>query len=180
MLKNIVIFMTIIVATWIGHKYTVYMYTQRPVMTVAGLVYVIPEKRFVLIERNKPPTGLAMFGGHVEAKESPEEALNREAMEELHIQLLDIQLIELHGRYGRDPRQHSIEGTYFATTYDIPYPGSDAKIVKMYTFEELENVLEQDIKFAFDHMVILQSLVNDIHACGLINCSWKSDFLTLR
>lgn len=137
--------------------------TTKPILTVAGIVYVEPEGKFALIQRGKDPKGLAMFGGHVEAKESPEAAFIREAKEELNIDVEHLKLIGLHGQYGRDPRQHSVEGTYFCTTTQIPHAGSDAKAVILYSVKELEALLQQQNQvFAFDHREILKSFFENV------------------
>lgn len=128
----------------------------KPILTVAGIVYVIPEKKFALIERGKEPKGLAMFGGHVEKKESPEQAFAREAKEELNVKVDNLKLIGLHGKYGRDSRQHSVEATYFCITKEYPHAGSDAKSVILYSKNELIDLLKNSPQlFAFDHAQIL-------------------------
>lgn len=157
----------------IGYQYGVYTIptpvqtqvaidTTKPILTVAGIVYVEPEGKFALIQRGKDPKGLAMFGGHVEAKESPEAAFIREAKEELNIDVKHLKLIGLHGQYGRDPRQHSVEGTYFCTTTQLPHAGSDAKAVILYTAKEIETLLQQQHQeFSFDHREILKSFFDN-------------------
>lgn len=134
----------------------------KPILTVAGIVYVEPKQKYALIQRGKEPKGLAMFGGHVEAKESPEEAFVREAKEELNVDVKDLKLIGLHGVFGRDPRQHSVEGTYFCTTSQLPYAGSDAKSVILYSSDELIKLVEDHgQKFAFDHREILKNFFKE-------------------
>ena len=130
----------------------------KPILTVAGIVYVEPEEKYALIQRGKDPVGIAMFGGHIESEESPESALIREAKEELNVEINDLRLIGLHGDFGRDPRQHSVEGTYFCTTSQIPLAGSDAKKVMLYSSEEIINLIEAtEVIFAFDHRQILKN-----------------------
>ena len=134
----------------------------KPILTVAGIVYVETEQKYALIQRGKEPKGLAMFGGHVEAKESPEEAFVREAKEELNVDVKDLKLIGLHGVFGRDPRQHSVEGTYFCTTSQLPYAGSNAKSVILYSSDELMNLVgDHGQKFAFDHREILKNFFKE-------------------
>ena len=128
---------------------------KRPVLTVAGIVYVCPQGKIALIERGKKPEGLALFGGHVEY-ESPRAAFLREIQEELQItEVNDLTLIGVHGDPGRDPRQHSVEITYFCTTTQTPVAGSDAKTVRLFTPEELAIALDTE-KTAFDHKDILR------------------------
>jgi hypothetical protein len=49
-----------------------------PILTTAGVVHICPDNKIALIERGKAPKGTAMFGGHIEAKEAPNEAFRRE------------------------------------------------------------------------------------------------------
>ena len=99
----------------------------KPILTVAGIVFVEPEDKFALIQRGKAPKGLAMFGGHVEAKESPEAAFIREAKEELNVDVEHLKLIGLHGNYGRDHRQHSVERNYNCSTNPSHNPDTEDK-----------------------------------------------------
>ena len=136
---------------------------KKPILTVAGIVYVTEQDKFALIMRGKAPRGLAMFGGHVESKESPEAAFIREAKEELNVDVTNLQLIGLHGNYGRDPRQHSVEGTYLCTTSQTPVAGSDAKSVVLLTSDELKaKIIHNKESFAFDHADILEKFFDNI------------------
>ena len=160
--SSVIVAMVAVAAVIIGYKYGTirnkHTDKTKPVLTVAGIVYVSSENKFALIQRGKNPKGLAMFGGHVESKESPENAFIREAKEELNVDVTNLKLIGLHGQYGRDPRQHSVEGTYFCTTSQLPYAGSDAKSVVLYTVGEIQNRIRNDYKnFAFDHAQILKN-----------------------
>jgi ADP-ribose pyrophosphatase YjhB (NUDIX family) len=134
----------------------------KPVLTVAGIVHICPQNKIALIERSKSPKGLALFGGHVESRESPEKAFHRELQEELNItQVENLELIGVHGDYGRDPRQHSVEITYACTTTQMPRAGSDAKSVNLYDLHEIENR-----QFAFDHGKILQNYIQKLNGCN--------------
>jgi ADP-ribose pyrophosphatase YjhB (NUDIX family) len=120
-----------------------------------------------LIERGKAPFGTAFFGGHIEAKESPETAFKRELKEELNIDKVDsLTLVGVHGNYGRDPRQHSVEVTYTATVSSNPKAGSDASAVTLYTIEDVKQKLIQKEAFAFDHGIILENYLNEIKGCN--------------
>lgn len=145
--------------------------SDRPILTTAGIVHVCPNNKIALIERGKAPKGIAMFGGHVEAKESPEEAFTRELKEELNISILNnLSLIGVHGKYGRDPRQHSVEITYSCTTSEIPYAGSDAKEVVLYTPDEIRNKIKNTPEaFAFDHAKILKGYIDKLENCNPCN-----------
>lgn len=140
----------------------------KPILTTAGIVHICPSNKIALIERGKAPKGTAMFGGHVEAKESPAEAFKRELKEELNIeQITFMELVGVYGKYGRDPRQHSVEITYTCSTHDTPSAGSDAKSVKLYEIPELRTKLSQDSEsFAFDHGEILSSYLVKLDDCN--------------
>lgn len=134
---------------------------QRPVLTVAGIVHICPQNKIALIERGKVPFGLAMFGGHVE-NESPEDAFMRELKEELNIsEVKNMKLIGVHGKPGRDPRQHSVEITYSIRTNQNPIAGDDAKSVQLYTKDEIFQLIKEK-KFAFDHGEILERYLSNL------------------
>jgi 8-oxo-dGTP diphosphatase len=142
--------------------------TKRPVLTVAGIIHSCPENKIILIERGKAPEGLAMIGGHVEY-ENPVNAFRRELREELNIKQIDnLRLIGVHGNPGRDPRQHSVEITYSATTINTPQAGSDAKEVLLFTEEELTSALKEKL-FAFDHAHIIKNYLKNIDKCNPCN-----------
>lgn len=141
---------------------------QRPVLTTAGVVIVCPQNTFTLIERGKPPYGLALFGGHVE-HESPLDAFKREAQEELSIHDLEkIKLIGVHGEPNRDPRQHSVEITYHCITHEKPIAASDARKIRTFTKPELKEALKKE-NFAFDHKIILSNYLEALGDCNPCN-----------
>jgi ADP-ribose pyrophosphatase YjhB (NUDIX family) len=135
-----------------------------PKLTAAGVVHICPENKIALIERGKPPGGIAMFGGHVGPKESPEAAFRRELFEELSISKIDkLKLIGINGDFGRDPRQHSVAVTYSCVTSQQPRAGSDAKDAYVYSAEEILDLLKQNPKsFAFDHGKILRKYLTNL------------------
>lgn len=138
---------------------------------MAGIVHICPSNKIALIERGKAPKGTAMFGGHVEAKESPKNAFKRELKEELGISNIDnLQLLGVSGNYGRDPRQHSVEVTHVCTTSQKPKAGSDAKSVKLYDLKEIEEkIAHNPNSFAFDHGIILKGYIKQLQGrnpCG--------------
>jgi 8-oxo-dGTP diphosphatase len=153
------------------HQYTPTNEKDKPILTTAGIVHICPDNKIALVERGKAPKGTAMFGGHVESKESPEEAFKRELKEELNISdITSIDLVGVHGKYGRDPRQHSVEITYRCTTSQTPLAGSDAKSVKLYQIEEVQNKIAEDPKsFAFDHGDILENYLKQMGHCNPCN-----------
>jgi ADP-ribose pyrophosphatase YjhB (NUDIX family) len=152
----------LIAVTILSHNLTSADENDKPVLTVAGVVHICPQNKIALIERSKTPKGLALFGGHVESRESPEKAFHRELQEELNItQVENLKLLGVHGNYGRDPRQHSVEITYVCTTRQIPKAGSDAKAVHLYDLHEIKHY-----QFAFDHGKILQNYIQKLNNCN--------------
>lgn len=103
----------------------------------------------VLIERNHEPFGWAIPGGHVDYGESLEDAAVREAKEETS---LDVKLVEQFHTYSdpkRDPRGHKIATVYIAKAGGKARAGSDAKKVKVFTKDDLPDMV-------FDHKKILE------------------------
>lgn len=154
-----------------NHQYSLKDEKDKPILTTAGVVHICPDNKIALIERGKAPKGTAMFGGHIEAKEGPDAAFRRELKEELNIsEISSLTLIGVHGNYGRDPRQHSVEITYSCTTSQIPLAGSDAKSVKLYDIKEVQNKISGEPQsFAFDHGQILQKYLRELGDCNPCN-----------
>lgn len=153
------------------HEQAIKSEKDKPILTTAGIVHICPDNKIALIERGKVPKGTAMFGGHIEAKEAPDVAFRRELKEELNIsEISSLALIGVHGNYGRDPRQHSVEITYSCTASQIPFAGSDAKSVKLYDIKEVREKLSAEPKsFAFDHGQILQEYLRQLGDCDPCN-----------
>ncbi|OEY87167.1 hypothetical protein BIY23_01680 [Wolbachia pipientis] len=169
--SNIVKYCITAVLSGISGYYYAIQYTKtndKPILTVAGIVHICPGNKVALIERGKEPKGLAMFGGHVEARESPEHAFMRELQEELNItNVYNIKLVGIHGEFGRDPRQHSVEVTYSCATPQVPRAGSDAKSVAMYSLNEIKEKLQNDpTTFAFDHGKIIKHYLDNLSTCN--------------
>jgi len=143
----------------------------KPILTTAGIVHICPANKIALIERGKAPKDTSMFGGHIEPKEAPDEAFKRELKEELNIsEISSLNLIGVHGNYGHDPRQHSVEITYSCTTSQIPFAGSDAKSVKLYDIKEVQEKISTEPKsFVFDHGLILQKYLQSLGDCNPCN-----------
>jgi ADP-ribose pyrophosphatase YjhB (NUDIX family) len=156
-----------------SHEHRQYIKSEKdkPILTTAGIVHICPDNKIALIERGKATKGTAMFGGHIEAKEAPDDAFRRELKEELNIsEVSSLTLIGVHGNYGRDPRQHSVEITYSCTTSQIPVASSDAKSVKLYDIKEVQNKISAEPKsFAFDHGQILQGYLRRLSDCDPCN-----------
>lgn len=117
----------------------------------------------VLIERGKAPWGKAIPGGKVEYGETVEEAVRREMMEEVNLELDDLRQFHVYSDPKRDFRHHSIEVAHVATTYEFPKAGDDA--AKAFIVR-LEDIPWEEL--AFDHAQVLQDYLEWRRGSGLI------------
>lgn len=125
---------------------------RNPFCTVDAIIEV--EGGIILIKRKNPPLGWAIPGGFVDYGESLEDAVAREAKEEIG---LDIELVRQFHTYSdpeRDPRHHTITTVYIARASGKPVAGDDAKEARIFT----KDTLPQDL--AFDHKQILEDYFN--------------------
>lgn len=125
-----------------------------PILTTAAIIKIYDNTQFqgiVLIERGKPPWGKALPGGKVEVGETVEEAIRREMMEEVNLELEDLQQFHVYSDPQRDFRHHSVEITHLAKAYKIPVAGDDAAQAFVVKIEDIpwDNL-------AFDHALILR------------------------
>lgn len=125
-----------------------------PVLTTAAIIEVYENAQFqgiVLIERGKAPWGKALPGGKVEIGETVEEAIRREMLEEVNLELQDLRQFHVYSDPKRDFRDHSIEVTHIARAYKMPTAGDDA--AKAFVVK-LDDIPWDNL--AFDHAVILR------------------------
>ena len=113
----------------------------------------------VLIERGKAPWGTALPGGKVEYGETVENAIRREMMEEVNLELFDLHQFHVYSDPTRDFRHHSVEVTYLAKAYQRPKSGDDAAKAWISKISDIpwDNM-------AFDHAKILKDYLK-----------WKND-----
>ena len=134
-----------------------------PVLTTAAIIEVYDNNNhflgIVLIERGKAPWGKALPGGKVEYGETVENAIRREMMEEVNLELFDLKQFHVYSDPTRDFRHHSVEVTHFAKAYKLPKAGDDA--AKAFVLK-LEDIPWDSL--AFDHGKILKDYLE-----------WKSD-----
>ncbi|OJU79995.1 MAG: hypothetical protein BGO10_01385 [Chlamydia sp. 32-24] len=98
-------------------------------LTTTAIIEVYQGSQFkgiVLIERGKAPFGKAIPGGKVEYGETVENAVRREMMEEVNLELQDLKQFHVYSEPSRDFRHHSIEVTHLAKAFDLPAAGDDA------------------------------------------------------
>ncbi len=126
-----------------------------PVLTVTAIIEVYDNGNnllgIVLIERGKAPWGKALPGGKVEYGETVENAIRREMMEEVNLELFDLKQFHVYSDPSRDFRHHSVEVTHLAKAYKFPCAGDDA--AKAFVVK-LEDIPWDDL--AFDHAKILK------------------------
>lgn len=125
-----------------------------PILTTTAIIEVFQEGEFkgiVLIERGKAPWGKALPGGKVECGETVEEAVRREMMEEVNLDLYDLKQFHVYSDPSRDFRHHSVEVTHLAKSYKDPTAGDDAAQAWVVKIEDIP----WD-RLAFDHATILE------------------------
>lgn len=125
-----------------------------PILTTTAIIEVFNENDFkgiVLIERGKAPFGKAIPGGKVEYGETVENAVRREMMEEVNLELHDLKQFHVYSEPTRDFRHHSVEVTHVAKAYSLPQAGDDAAQAFVVQIKDIPwNEL------AFDHAQILK------------------------
>lgn len=129
-----------------------------PILTTTAIIEVYDGgvfKGIVLIERGKAPFGKAIPGGKVEYGETVENAVRREMMEEVNLELNDLRQFHVYSDPSRDFRHHSVEVAHVAKAFQLPKAGDDAAkafIVK------LEDIPWSEL--AFDHALVLKDYID--------------------
>lgn len=129
-----------------------------PILTTTAIIEVYDQGQFqglVLIERGKAPFGKALPGGKVEYGETVEDAVRREMMEEVNLELHDLVQFHVYSDPSRDFRHHSVEVTHLAKAYGTPSAGDDAAKAFIIKIEEIPWS-----EMAFDHAQILHDYLN--------------------
>lgn len=125
-----------------------------PILTTTAIIEIYEGGQFkgiVLIERGKAPWGKAIPGGKVEYGETVENAVRREMMEEVNLDLNDLRQFHVYSDPSRDFRHHSVEVAHVAKAYKGPTAGDDA--AKAFVVK-LEDIPWNEL--AFDHALVLK------------------------
>ncbi|MBA3958477.1 MAG: NUDIX hydrolase [Parachlamydiaceae bacterium] len=128
-----------------------------PILTTTAIIEVYEGDKFqgiVLIERGKAPWGKAIPGGKVEYGETVENAIRREMMEEVNLELSDLRQFHVYSEPTRDFRHHSIEVAHTAKASQAPKAGDDA--AKAFV-TKLEDIPWSEL--AFDHAQVLKDYI---------------------
>lgn len=128
-----------------------------PILTTTAIIEVYEGGQFqgiVLIERGKAPFGKAIPGGKVEYGETVENAVRREMMEEVNLELEDLRQFHVYSDPARDFRHHSVEVAHTAKASQQPTAGDDA--AKAFVVK-LEDIPWNEL--AFDHAQILKDFI---------------------
>lgn len=129
-----------------------------PILTTTAIIEVYDEGQFkgvVLIERGKAPFGKAIPGGKVEYGETVENAIRREMMEEVNLELNDLRQFHVYSDPLRDFRHHSVEVAHTAKAFKSPIAGDDA--AKAFVVK-LEDIPWKEL--AFDHAQVLKDYID--------------------
>lgn len=129
-----------------------------PILTTTAIIEIYDQDDFkgiVLIERGKAPFGKAIPGGKVEYGETVENAVRREMMEEVNLELYNLKQFHVYSDPKRDFRHHSVEVAHLATANKLPTAGDDAAKAFVVKIEDIPwNEL------AFDHAQVLRDYLN--------------------
>jgi ADP-ribose pyrophosphatase YjhB (NUDIX family) len=106
----------------------------------------------VLIERRDFPYGIAIPGGMAEVGLTLEQNAVKESKEETGLEVVienPEQPLCVHSDPNRDPRAHVVSVTYIGRGQGVLKAGDDAKIARLYSIDEVVNMLGKEM-FAFD------------------------------
>lgn len=128
-----------------------------PILTTTAIIEIHENGQFkgiVLIERGKAPFGKAIPGGKVEYGETVENAVRREMMEEVNLELKDLRQFHVYSDPSRDFRHHSVEVAHIAKAFQLPTAGDDAAKAFVVKLEDIPWT-----ELAFDHALVLKDYI---------------------
>jgi ADP-ribose pyrophosphatase YjhB (NUDIX family) len=122
-----------------------------PYLTVDAIIELSDyDNKIVLIERKNPPYGLALPGGFVDYGESVEDAVRREAKEEVTLDFKIKGLVGVWSDPSRDKRMHTTAVVFCGQAHGYPAADDDAESIVLFDPEH-----EEIPEMAFDHRDIL-------------------------
>jgi 8-oxo-dGTP diphosphatase len=139
-------------ARYIASALSYIMEYHNPVPTVD--VIVQRDSKVLMIRRKKDPfkDQLALPGGFVNEGETVEEAMKREAKEELSLEVEPLDILGVYSDPGRDPRKHTLSVVFVGIIVSgQEKAGDDAAGIE---WVEVASIEKQ--KLAFDHVRILR------------------------
>jgi mutator protein MutT len=124
---------------------------RNPPLTVDVIIEV--EGKLLVIRRNSDTFNgyLAFPGGYVDYGETVENAVIREAKEELHIDVKPMEILGVYSDPDRDPRGHVVSIVFVCEYKGEPKAGDDAS---SYEWIPLDTINQE--KLAFDHGKIIE------------------------
>lgn len=125
---------------------------KNPVPTVDVIIEI--DGGIVLIERSNPPYGWALPGGFVDYGESYEKAAVREVLEETGLKVKLLRQFHTYSDPERDARQHTASTVFIGSAQGKPVGGDDARQAKIFTRDNLPELV-------FDHAKILEDYYVD-------------------
>ena len=129
---------------------------KNPVPTVD--IIIQKDSNILMIRRKKDPFKdyLALPGGFVNHGETVEEAIKREALEEVSLQIEPIDILGVYSDPNRDPRGHILSVVFVGIILSgEARAGDDSASIK---WLDLGNI--QNEKLAFDHKNIISDYIN--------------------
>jgi len=107
---------------------------ETPKIAVDAIINV--NGKVVLIKRKYPPFGFAFPGGFVDVGESCEDAVVREAKEEVNLYATVLGVLGVYSDPSRDERGHIVSIAYLLAAQGTPKAGDDAKEAFLFTPKE--------------------------------------------
>jgi 8-oxo-dGTP diphosphatase len=133
-----------------------YKSTQKNVRTADVIATLVG--KFVFIERQKFPFGLAFPGGHVEKNERPRQAAVREFEEETGMMLTNVTFVTRRRGKRRDPRYRMSQTSVYAGSASGT-PRDEKGFTKVVLLSKKEIFALPALRFAFDHHKILMQFL---------------------
>ncbi len=136
---------------------------KNPVPAVDFIISKDHNSKILLVRRkNDPFMGmLSIPGGFINEGETAEDAMMREAKEEISLILEPTAILGVYSDPSRDPRMHTISITFITRTVrGNEAPNDDAEALQWINVEDELDRLIQSNQIAFDHSRILTDFRN--------------------